>query len=1240
MKEVTFDMQTKIGALCDKILEAGWLVAIVAVPTFFNILSGRIFEPDKLTLLRSVAVLMIAVWLIRLIEQGGVGSPPGDGGPAQSGLGALIKDTPLVLPTLLLVGVYLLTTIISVSPRASLWGSYQRLQGTYTTLSYIVVFAIMLQTLRTRAQIDRLVTTAILTSVPVSFYAILQHYGLDPLPWIGNVQARVASNMGNSIFVAAYLIMVAPLTWARAFDAFAALLLEEEGSTADVVRGAIYVFVAFLQLITIFWTGSRGPQIGLFAGGLAFLLVLGFVRRWRWLVWCSVSLAVTGVVLLALLNVPGGPLEPLKTNRYVGRLGQIFETDSGTGKVRVLIWEGAIDLILPHAPLEYPEGPPDALNLARPLIGYGPESMWVAYNRFYPPDLAHVERRNASPDRSHNETFDALVITGLVGFVVYMLIFASVFYYGFKWLGLIRNARQRNLFVGLWIAGGLLGAVTTGLVRKEFIGVGLPAGIIGGVGVYLALATAFAQKEPEAPPNRWHQLLLIALIATIVAHFVEIHFGIAIAATRTYFWTCAALLVVIGHVVTRQPIPAKVAASAIGTAETRRSQRKVRRRRAKQAVAPPKSGWAKASAWLGPTLIYSLLVSFLFVVLIYNFVTNQARETVTGDIVWHSLTTKLVKGQMVPSYGVLWMFLLVWLLGGVLAVAELAKAERFKGEDKHAWLKAFLIYLPAPLLVASFYANWHASSQRQLLTQQGLNVIQGADLVANVLVVFYLVAFLLLLALGLVLYWGDDAPKPSRLAQGASSLAHPLILGIVVLVVWLTNVNVIRADIIFKQAEPYEREGIWQGAVQIYEHALDVAPNEDYYYLYLGRAYLELAKDPDLDSAQKFAVLDECRKALEQARTLNPLNTDHSANLARLYHTWAALTTNPDEQIARINQSLHYYEQATSLSPHNAQLFNEWATVYMAVQQFDQAQEKLEQSLALDQEFDMTYYAFGDLYRLTNQWEQAAEMYEKGLDLSPNSTQRWGILSTIYAQLGRYDDALTANLQVIERRPNDFDALKNLAILYRDQEQLEQALTYAQRAAEVRPDYAVAHQLLGELYRRLRDFPDAEAAYQQALELNPQDINVLWELAMVYWDQTRYQDAIAQLEVALSLAPDNLQIRQVLGDLYVRAGDWQPAIEAYEAVLAAQPNQLGVRSELARAYAQVGRLTDAVTQTLLVLEAAPDDFASHKNLALLYQQLDRTDEALAEAEKALELAPDDEREAISNLIAELEAQEP
>ncbi|MFZ5918882.1 MAG: tetratricopeptide repeat protein [Chloroflexota bacterium] len=1235
-------MQTKISVLCEKVLEAGWLVAIITVPVFFNLYSARIYEPDKLTFVRSVAVLMIAVWLIRLIEQAGAGEATSEGSTPKATWGALVRGTPLVLPTLLLAGVYLFATLLSISDRVSLWGSYQRLQGTYTTLSYMVIFAVMLQTLRSRAQIDRLVTVVILAGVPVSFYGILQHYGLDPLPWIGNVQARVASNMGNSIFVAAYLILVAPLTWARAFDAFAALLLEEEGSAADVIRGALYVFVAALQVITIYWTGSRGPQLGLMAGALFFLLVLGFVRRWRWLVWGTVGLGLIGVIFLVVLNIPNGPLESLKTNRYIGRLGQVFETESGTGKVRVLIWQGAIELILPHDPLEFPDGSTDSLNLVRPLVGYGPEAMWVAYNRFYPPDLAHVEARNASPDRSHNETFDALVITGLIGFVVYMVFFASVFYYGFKWLGLIRSQRERNLFAVLWVVGGIVGAVAAGLGRQEFVGVGLPLGIIAGVGVYLAIVTTFLRSQIEPPTNRWYQLLMIGLISALIAHFVEIHFGIAIAATRTYFWAYAALLVVVGYLMEQRDTAEKPVGVAPLSTESQRSRRKRRRQHPRSMAKPKGSFESRAPAWLSPTLVYALLVGYLLVVLTYDFVTNQARETAVGDIIWHSLTTKLVNGQMAPTFGVIGLFILVWWVGGGLAIAEMIKAGLFHQQRRDTWARAFLLFLPFPPLLSLIYAAWHVNTLRQPILRQGeLNVLQQADLIALVLVVFYLMAFLMLLLIGLALYAGRNTAGPARLCRGPVSWVHLPILGGAALLIWLTNVNVIRADIIFKQGEVTDRSRLWSASVQVYQHAIDVAPNEDYYYLFVGRAYLEWARDSSLEPTQRLAILEECRKALEKARSLNPLNTDHSANLARLYHSWALYTTDPDEQLSRIQQSLEYYAQATRLSPHNAQLLNEWASVYMTVQRFDEALEKLERSLALDSQFDMTYFALGSLYYNTGQLELAAEMYEQGLaqgkiEDSAGRRQAQSLLGVIYAQLGRHDQAVQTILKVLEERPNDFDALKNLALVYRDTNQIQQAILFARRAAEAQPDYAPIHQLMGELYRAARDYANAELSYRQALALDPQDINLIWSLAMVYWDQGRYDEAIAQLEEALALTPGNVQIQQALGDLYVRAGDWPKAIQAYEAVLAVQPGQVAVRNALIQVYAETGQLEAAVAQTLEVLALVPDDFASYENLARLYQQMGRIDEALSAAEKALELAPENERQPVLDLIQELQ----
>ena len=100
-------MQTKLGVFCDKIIEAGWLVAVIVTPLFFNVFSDRTFEPDKLTLLRSIALVMAVAWVIKTLEAGG---------SIQIQYPISNIQYPLVLPTLLLVMVYILATIASVTP--------------------------------------------------------------------------------------------------------------------------------------------------------------------------------------------------------------------------------------------------------------------------------------------------------------------------------------------------------------------------------------------------------------------------------------------------------------------------------------------------------------------------------------------------------------------------------------------------------------------------------------------------------------------------------------------------------------------------------------------------------------------------------------------------------------------------------------------------------------------------------------------------------------------------------------------------------------------------------------------------------------------------------------------------------------------------------------------------------------------------------------------------------------------
>jgi tetratricopeptide (TPR) repeat protein len=173
--------------------------------------------------------------------------------------------------------------------------------------------------------------------------------------------------------------------------------------------------------------------------------------------------------------------------------------------------------------------------------------------------------------------------------------------------------------------------------------------------------------------------------------------------------------------------------------------------------------------------------------------------------------------------------------------------------------------------------------------------------------------------------------------------------------------------------------------------------------------------------------------ALEAAKRLNPLNTDHSANLARLNRAWAftgALGPNdnpttarlreilmaPDSKVntARLDQALKHYRQATALSPQNAQLWNELATVQFILNDPTGAQASIDRSLALDQRYAPTYLLQGDLRDVAGDKQDALAAYRQAGELAPNDLSTLSAVGVFSAQTGDLQGAADAFAQMIK----------------------------------------------------------------------------------------------------------------------------------------------------------------------------------------------------------------------------------
>ncbi len=445
---------------------------------------------------------------------------------------------------------YGLATAFSIVPRASLVGSYFRLQGTLTMLAYLTLFAAATTHLRRPDQVKRVLGSVVLTSLPVALYALVQHLGWDPLaPWDMDARARPPANLGNPVFLGGYLAMSTLVVLGSLTARLNRMATHADDGLLTFCMTCAYGVILALNLVAVGLTQSRGPIVGLSIGLICYLCLLATtVRSLRRFATVALLLLVVSVGVLGLVAVRAGTAG--RVHEQAGSRWAVFDTQHGTVGIRMAIWKGVVNLLTASKPLALPGGGVDAWHALRPFLGYGPESLAAAFRPGDHPDITRLEGSPVFVDRAHNETLDTLATTGLLGVIGYFWLIAAVVWRGMTSLGALGSRRARRQLTGLVVASVVAAGVLLTLWNgPAMLGLAIPLGAVFGVLLHLALsylpdrAERFVRHDDLAAEG---SIILIALMAATVAHFIEISFGVATVATRTHFWLFAALVALDG----------------------------------------------------------------------------------------------------------------------------------------------------------------------------------------------------------------------------------------------------------------------------------------------------------------------------------------------------------------------------------------------------------------------------------------------------------------------------------------------------------------------------------------------------------------------------------------------------------------------------------------------------------------------------------------------------------------------
>ena len=420
--------------------------------------------------------------------------------------------------------------------------------------------------------------------------------------------------------------------------------------------------------------------------------------------------------------------------------------------------------------------------------------------------------------------------------------------------------------------------------------------------------------------------------------------------------------------------------------------------------------------------------------------------------------------------------------------------------------------------------------------------------------------------------------------------------------------------------------GLYDEAIDAFQHVLQLNPQNPEAYCELGAAYRLKEKTDD--------ALEAYLYALELPASPRTHGVAHLC-LARLYHSQG-----------KFADAENHGQHATHLLPRNAEPFFRLADTYVQRGQLVLAARAYRQALALDANLAPVYRGLGKIAFLQDRLEEAAPHYQKALTIAPYHAETHYNLGLIYRRLGQRSDGDVAkqNLEEAKNLMSSFQRVKT----YNDQTNryrrllLEQptalepriklakahveignpkeAIRVYQIATALHPKTLPLYHNLGGLYMRTGQLAEAISAFQYLIQLDNTDAEAYLHLGWLHARQRKFTEAQTYLQDAIQRDKNLIPAYYGLAEVYAQRQLFADAIAVYRQLTSTHPNEAKAWVRQGVLHLKQQQVSDAIlafTQAIAVDENSAD---AHNNLAWLYaSQGEQLKRAVELAERAVAL---------------------
>ncbi len=187
------------------------LVLIFGIPIFFTSITRSVFEVNKMLLLRVTTLLIMGLWTWKslLVDYDATDVDPAYADkPFYSFLGIKWYKTGLEIPMLVWVVVNILSTIFSRNIYVSMIGAYDRWEGIFSVLNYVVLVFIFAKLVDSLRLFYWIFFSFIVSASMSAFYGIFQMNGIDFMQWSADATSRAFGSINNPVHYGPYVGMM------------------------------------------------------------------------------------------------------------------------------------------------------------------------------------------------------------------------------------------------------------------------------------------------------------------------------------------------------------------------------------------------------------------------------------------------------------------------------------------------------------------------------------------------------------------------------------------------------------------------------------------------------------------------------------------------------------------------------------------------------------------------------------------------------------------------------------------------------------------------------------------------------------------------------------------------------------------------------------------------------------------------------------------------------------------------